>query len=777
MVTTVTTLETTLGGRTLSIETGKVALQANGSVVIRFGDTVVLATATASVGPREGIDFFPLTIDYEERLYAIGKIPGSFFRREGRPSTQAILAARLTDRSLRPLFPKGFRNDIQIIITILSADQEADPDTIGTIAASAALTISDIPFDGPVSSVRIGYVDGEFVVNPTFAQLDESDLDLVVASTRDAVVMVEAGANQMSEEIVLEALGIAHSANQAVIQLQDELRAAVGNPKREVELKKLDPAAKDAVAGAVADRLDELVAVAKDERSEMLHEIRHDLVQRFGEQYDHKDIHAALDDVMKSAVRRGILEQKRRPDGRTPADIRPISAEVGVLPRTHGTGLFTRGQTQVLTIATLGSVGDVQRLDTLAPEDTKRYMHHYNFPPFSVGEVRRIGSPGRREVGHGALAERALEPMVPSVEEFPYTIRLVSEVLGSNGSSSMASVCGSTLALMDAGVPIAAPVAGVAMGLVMGDDGRFEVLTDIAGLEDAMGDMDFKVAGTEQGITAIQMDIKIKGLTPEVMETALERAREGRLFILGKLAEAISAPRTELSKYAPRMYRIQIPVDKIGAVIGPGGRMIRSIQDETKASINIEEDGTVFIGSPNEEGARRAISMIEGLTKEVEPGQIYTGRVVRILPFGAFVEILPGKDAMVHISELAEHRVNAVEDVVKLGDEIMVVITEIDERGRVNASRRALLEEGEREGEPALAEGPREPRGSFGGARGGPGGRGGPRPGGPNGQRGGYGGQRREGGRGGPGGPGGPPRREGGPGGPPRRPGGFTGRR
>ncbi|MGH2587787.1 MAG: polyribonucleotide nucleotidyltransferase, partial [Dehalococcoidia bacterium] len=622
MVTTVTTLETTLGGRTLSIETGKVALQANGSVVIRFGDTVVLATATASVGPREGIDFFPLTIDYEERLYAIGKIPGSFFRREGRPSTQAILAARLTDRSLRPLFPKGFRNDIQIIITILSADQEADPDTIGTIAASAALTISDIPFDGPVSSVRIGYVDGEFVVNPTFAQLDESDLDLVVASTRDAVVMVEAGAKQMSEEIVLEALGIAHSANQAVIQLQDELRAAVGRPKREVELKKLDPAVKDAVAAAVADRLEELVAVAKDERSEMLHELRHDLVRRFGEQYDHKDIHAALDDVMKAAVRRGILEEQRRPDGRNPSEIRPISAEVGVLPRTHGTGLFTRGQTQVLTIATLGSGLDVQRLDTLAPEATKRYMHHYNFPPFSVGEVRRIGSPGRREIGHGALAERALEPMVPPVEEFPYTIRLVSEVLGSNGSSSMASVCGSTLALMDAGVPIAAPVAGVAMGLVMGDDGRFEVLTDIAGLEDAMGDMDFKVAGTEQGITAIQMDIKIKGLTPEVMETALERAREGRLFILGKLAEAISAPRTELSKYAPRLYRIQIPVDKIGAVIGPGGRMIRSIEEETKAKLEIQEDGTIIITSASADGASRAISMVEGLTKEVEPGQV-----------------------------------------------------------------------------------------------------------------------------------------------------------
>jgi polyribonucleotide nucleotidyltransferase len=757
----VTHMEAMLGGRTLSIETGKVAQQANGSVVARYGDTVILATATASVAPREGIDFFPLTVDYEERLYAIGKIPGNWFRREGRPSTEAILAARLTDRPLRPLFPKGFRNDVQVIITILSADQETDPDTLGTIAASAALTISDIPFDGPVSSVRIGYVDGEFVVNPTFAQLESSELDLVVASTRDAVVMVEAGAHQVSEEVILEAIAIAHDTNQGVIKLQDELREAVGKPKREVELKKLDPAIRDAVAAAVADRLDELVAVAKDERSEFLYQIRQDLVGRFGEQYDAKDIYAALDDVMKAAVRRGIIEEKRRPDGRGPSEIRPISSEVGVLPRTHGTGLFTRGQTQVLTIATLGSVGDVQRLDSLTPEDTKRYIHHYNFAPFSVGEVRRIGSPGRREIGHGALAERALEPMIPPVEVFPYTIRLVSDVLSSNGSTSMASVCGSTLALMDAGVPITAPVAGVAMGLVMADDGRFEVLTDIAGLEDAMGDMDFKVAGTEKGITAIQMDIKIKGITPEVMQTALRQAREGRLFILGKMAEAISTPRAELSRYAPRMYRLQIPVDKIGAVIGPGGRMIRSIIEETKATVDIEDDGSVFIGAANEESARKAISMIEGLTKEVEPGQIYTGKVVRILPFGAFVEILPGKDAMVHISELAEHRVNAVEDVVKLGDEIMVVVTEIDERGRINASRRALLQEGE-EGEDGA---PVAPRSSFGGGRGG-----GPRGPGSNGRPGGPPRPRRSGGYEGQ-------RREGGSGGPPRRPGGFSPRR
>jgi polyribonucleotide nucleotidyltransferase len=782
----VKTFESTLGGRTLHIETGKVAQQANGSVVLTFGETVLLATATTTIAPREGIDFFPLTIDYEERLYAIGKIPGSFFRREGRPSTPAILAARLTDRPLRPLFPKGYRNDVQVIITILSADQETNPDTLGTIAASAALTISDIPFEGPVSSVRIGRVAGEYIVNPTFSQLDHSDLDLVVASTRDAVVMVEAGAKQVSEDTVLEAISIAHEANQALITLQDEMRATVGKPKRTVIAKTVEPAIIDAVAAAVQDRLAELIAVAKDERSEMLYEIRAELAARFQGQFEPKDVNAALDEVMKAAVRRTILEEGRRPDGRTPDEIRPISCEVGVLPRTHGTGLFTRGQTQCLTIATLGSIGEVQRLDTLSPEETKRYMHHYNFPPFSVGEVRRIGSPGRREIGHGAIGERALEPMIPSEDEFPYALRVVSEILSSNGSTSMAAVCGSTLALMDAGVPLKAPVAGVAMGLVTGEGDRFTVLTDIAGLEDAMGDMDFKVAGTKDGITAIQMDIKIKGITPAVMQAALTQAKQARLFILGKMAEAIAAPRAELSRYAPRMYRMQIPVEKIGAVIGPGGRMIRSIIEETKATIDIEDDGTVFVGATNEESARKAMAIIEGLTKEVERGQIYTGKVVRILPFGAFVEILPGKDGMVHISELADYRVNSVEDVVKLGDEIMVMVTEIDDRGRINLSRRALLEEDgaapeEADGEPRPE---REPRPVYGGgSRPGPAGYGGRREGGPprreggNGRPGGFGG-RREGGFGGGGsrpGPGGPPRREGGAGGPPRRPGGFGG--
>lgn len=748
-----------LGGRALTIETGKVAQQANGAVVLTYGETVILATATASLAPREGIDFFPLTVEYEERLYAIGKIPGNFFRREGRPATPAILAARLTDRPLRPLFPKGYRNDVQVIITILSADQETDPDTLGTIAASAALTISDIPFDGPVSSTRIGMIDGEFIVNPTFDQLEKGDLDLVVASTRDAVMMVEAGAREVSEEAVLEAIGLAHAANQQVIAVQDEMRAKIGQPKREVVTTKTDPDAQEAVAAAVADQLDQLVAVAKDERSEMLYEIRADLVARFDGQFAPKEIYAALEEVMKHAVRSNILDKGRRPDGRDPRTIREITCEVGVLPRTHGTGLFTRGQTQVLSIATLGSVGDVQRLDTLSPEGSKRYMHQYNMPPFSVGEVRRIGSPGRREIGHGALAERALEPLIPSVDEFPYTLRVVSEVLSSNGSSSMASVCGSTLALMDAGVPIKAPVAGVAMGLIMGDDGRFVVLTDIAGQEDHMGDMDFKVAGTREGITALQMDIKVKGITPEVMQTALSQAQDGRLFILGKMAEAIKAPRSEMSQYAPRMYRIQIPQEKIGAVIGPGGRMIRSIIEETKATVDIEDDGAVFVGAANEASARKAIQIIEGLTKDVEPGQIYTGKVVRIMPFGAFVEILPGKDGMVHISELADYRVNSVEDVVKLGDEIMVVVTEIDDRGRINLSRRALLEERQ-----VGADGDEE-----GGARSGPGGYGGSQRGSSGNGRpgGGYGGQRS-----------GPPQggqRRGPSSGPPRRPGGFGG--
>ncbi len=769
------TFERTIGDRTLTLETGELAQLAGGAVTVRYGDTVLLATACVSEQPREGIDFFPLTVDFEERLYAAGKIPGSFFRREGRPSTDAILAGRLTDRPIRPLFPKGFRNDVQVVITVLSADQENDPDVLGTVAASAALSISNAPFSGPVSSVRVGYIDGQFVVNPTYPQLEDSDLDLVVAGTRDAIMMVEAGASQVPEQVMAEAIEFGQRMNVEIITLQDELVAKVGQPKIEFEAKRVQPKVKDEVKAALEGRLEELLAAAKEERQSGLEERRQELLERFAELHAPEEIGAALDEVVKETVRAAILERGVRPDGRGPADIRPISCRVGILPRTHGSGLFTRGQTQVLSIATLGSVGEQQKLDTLSPEERKRFLHHYNFPPFSVGETRPMRGPSRRDVGHGALAERALEPAIPSEEEFPYTIRLVSEVLSSNGSTSMGSVCGSTLALMDAGVPVKAPVAGIAMGLVMGEDGKFSVLTDIAGLEDALGDMDFKVAGTEAGITALQMDIKVKGITLEVMQQALAQARDARLYILGKIHETIAEPRDELSRWAPRMNRIQIPVEKIGAVIGPGGRVIRSIIEETGCSIDVEDDGTVFIGSTSAEGSQKAIDIIQGLTKEIEVGEIYTGKVTRIVDFGAFVEIPGGKEGLVRIGELADYHVPSVEDVVDIGDEIMVKVIEIDNLGRINLSRRAVLtgEEGGAEGEgealvgapqrepedrppprPRFGEGPRRGNGrGYGGGRGGGGGEGrggGGRRGGGGGGRGGGGG-----GRGGPGGGGG----------------------
>ena len=692
--------ERTIGGRVLTMETGKLAGQADGSVLVRYGDTVVLVTACATEQPREGIDFFPLTIDYEERLYAAGKIPGSFFRREGRPTTEAVLAARLTDRPLRPLFPKGFRNDVQIVVTVLSADQENSPDVLGTIGASTAVCISSIPFGGPVSAVHVGYVEGEYVVMPTFSQLKDSEIDLTVSSTGEAVMMVEAGATGVSEELILGAIRAGHEANQEIVALQNEIIRDVGKEKTPVTKPELGEAVRNEVAKFLEGKLEEIVAaVNREERDRSLGERREELLERLGETYAAEQILAAFDERVKLQVRGSILEKGVRPDGRGLKEIRPISAEVGILPRTHGSGLFTRGQTQALTIATLGSASEEQRLDTLSPEDTKRFLHHYNFPPFSVGEVRRMGSPSRRDIGHGALAERAIEPVIPAEDEFPYTIRLVTEVLSSNGSTSMASVCGSTLALMDAGVPIKGPVAGIAMGLIKGDDGNYKILTDIAGLEDAMGDMDFKVAGTAGGITALQMDIKVKGITPEIMGEALEQAREARLEILGKMHETIAESRQELSRYAPRMYRIKIPQAKIGTVIGPGGRVIRSIIEETKCTIDVEDDGTVFIGSISEEAANRAMEIIQGLTKEVEVGQIFTGKVTRITNFGAFVELTPGgKEGLVRISELADDRVPSVEDVVKLGDEIMVQVIEIDSMGRVNLSRRAVLE-GATEGE------------------------------------------------------------------------------
>jgi len=746
----------TIGGKELSMEVGGVAGLANGAVLVRYGDSVILVTACMGA-PREGMDFFPLTIDYEERLYAAGKIPGSFFRREGRPTSQAIVTCRLTDRPLRPLFPKGMRNETQVIGTVLSADQENDPDILAITGASAALVISDIPFDGPIAGTRVGYLNGEFVVNPTFAQLNDSDIDLVVAGTRDAVVMVEAAANEVPESLILEAIRIGQDVNAELISLQEEMVAKVGKPKAQVETKTLPDEVRSAVEEFVRSRNWDLISGAKDERSEGMTERRKELIEALGETHPENELKSALSEITKATVRSRILSEGRRPDDRKTDEIRTLSSEVGLLPRTHGSGLFSRGETQVLTVTTLGSMGEQQKLDSIEPEETKRFMHHYNFPPFSVGEARFLRGPSRRDIGHGTLAERALLPVVPNEEEFPYTIRLVSEVLSSNGSTSMASVCGSTLSLMDAGVPIKAPVAGVAMGLIKSDD-DYRVLTDIAGLEDAMGDMDFKVAGTPKGITAMQMDIKVKGITAEIMETALAQAREAREVILSNMMETIPEAREELSPYAPRMFRISISQEKIGAVIGPGGRVIRSIIEETGCSIDVEDDGTVFVGSPNEEQARKAIAIIEGLTKDAELGEVYTGRVTRLTSFGAFVEILPGKDGLVRMADLAEAPVRRVEDVVNVGDEIMVMVIEVDDLGRVNLSRRAVLEDLSPEealeaskqaqmadvgGRRGPDRGGRPPRRDGGGGRGGRGGGGGGRGG-----RGGGGGGRQFGGGG-----------------------------
>ena len=684
-----------IGERALSIETGKLALQANGAVTVTYGETVVLVTACVSPSPREGIDFLPLTIDYEERLYAAGKIPGSFFRREGRPSQEATLASRLTDRPLRPLIHKGFRNDIQIVITVLSADQENVPDILAIIGASAALSISGMPFDGPVSACRVGYVDGQFVVNPTYTQLLKSSVDLVVAGTKNEVIMVEAGCKEVPESLILEAVALGQGINREIVELQEEFISALGIPHPplppEEDSKSED--LKATILSTLNGRLsDTLYAGEKIDREEGLSALKKELVGKLSSNFAPEAILATFEEMLKVEVRRKILEEGVRPDGRECSAIRPLHCEVGVLPRTHGSGLFTRGLTQVITIATLGSVRQEQKIDSIGQEESKRFIHHYNFPAFSVGEVRRIGSPGRREIGHGALAERALLPVIPSEEAFPYTIRLVSEVLSSNGSTSMASVCGSSLSLMDAGVPIKTPVAGVAMGLIMGEGNRHAILTDIEGMEDSLGDMDFKVAGTADGVTALQMDTKTKGISQEIMGKALAQAQEARLTILNKMRETISSARPELSPYAPRMTKIVINKEKIGAVIGPGGKTIRSIIEETGVSIDVDNDGTILIGSSNEEATKKAIGIIETLTKEVEVGGTYTGKVVRIMDFGAFVEIVPGKDGLVHISELAEYRVERVEDVVKVGDEIKVIVTEIDRMGRINLSHRAILQ-------------------------------------------------------------------------------------
>jgi polyribonucleotide nucleotidyltransferase len=679
----------------ITFETGKLAIQAGGAVLIRTGDTVLLATATASEQPREGIDFFPLSVDYEERLYAAGRIPGSFFRREGRPSEEAILLCRLTDRPLRPLFPKGFRNDVHIVLTALSSDGENRIDILAINAASAALMISGIPFAGPVGAVRVGLIDDQLVINPTASQMEHSALDLRVAGTEDAILMVEAGANEVSEARMLEALRVAHEAMQDLIRVQKDMAAQVGKPRVEFNLVEVPEDTRAAVLSRLEGRITPLLEgnQLKGERDTALNALRDELIASFAENeaIAPSDVASVLDEELKRVVRERILDQGIRPDGRDTTTVRPVWCEIGLLPRTHGSGLFNRGLTQVLTITTLGTPREEQTLDTLGPAETKRYIHHYNFPPYSTGEAGFMRGPKRREIGHGALAERALLPMIPDEESFPYTLRLVSEVLSSNGSTSMGSVCASTLSLMDAGVPIKAPVSGVAMGLIKEGD-RYVILTDIQGVEDALGDMDFKVAGTREGITALQMDIKIRGLSYEIMEKALAQARQGRFFILDRMLEVINQPRSQLSPYAPRIITIQIDPEKIGKVIGPGGKTIRAIQDETGAKIDIGEDGTVFIASADGDASDRAVQMVESLTEEAEIGKVYTGKVVRTTDFGAFVEILPGTDGMVHISQLADYRVPSVEDVVRVGDEIMVMVIDVDGEGKIRLSRQAVLE-------------------------------------------------------------------------------------
>ena len=856
------TVETELGGRQLTIETGKLALLAGGAVTVRFGDTVILGTANRSE-PRPGLDFFPLTVDFEERMYAAGKIPGGFIKRESRPSEAAILAARLTDRPIRPLFPAGYKDDVQVVLTVLSTDQENDPDVIGTIAGSAALTISEIPFEGPIAAVRVGRINGELVINPRISEMDSSEIDLVVAGTRDAIMMVEAGAKIVPEDVMAEAIMFGHRAIQPIIELQEQLRAQVGKPKRvpflEPSVESVTDFVERVAAGQefvvvdvettgrdvktaeileiaavrvrgqeIVDRWSTLVNPGRPIFGAQIHGISdadvqgqpsaREAAQRFLEfagastivahnvGFDLGFIEAALSDTAtgeafrfaqdryldtwvlaretypdqadsfklpdlarflgvevesshralpdaeatarvllrlasdlpgrverireaienairmaredkqasermleqarldgrvskglfghlhKTAVRRLILDEGLRMDGRGLDEIRPISVEVGLLPRAHGSGLFTRGQTQALTVATLGASSDVQRIDTISPEESKRYLHHYNFPPYSVGENKMMRGPSRRDIGHGALAERALLPVLPSQEEFPYVIRLVSEVVTSNGSTSMASTCGSTLALMDAGVPIKAPVAGAAMGLVIGSDGRYAVLTDIIGKEDAFGDMDFKVTGTSEGVTALQMDIKVRGIGEAIIRDGLAKARTARLFILDKMLEVLPSARTEMSEFAPRIITIKINPEKIREIIGKGGSMIRKIQEETGTEINVEDDGSVEIAAVSGENSRKAIQWIESLTRDVEIGALYLGKVTRIMGFGAFVEILPGKEGLVRIGELADYHVPTVEDVVSVGDEIMVVVTEIDRQGRVNLSRKAAMQ-------------------------------------------------------------------------------------
>jgi len=687
---------TELAGKPLTVEVGQLAKQANGAVLVRYGDTVVLSTVTASKEPKN-LSFFPLTVNYEERLYAVGKIPGGFIKREGRPSEKAILASRLIDRPIRPLFADGFRNEVQVISMVMSVDQNCSSEMAAMFGSSLALSVSDIPFNGPIAGAVVGRINGEFVINPSVEQAEESDINLTVAGTKDAINMVEASANEVPEDVMLEAIMFGHEEIKKLIAFQEDIVAQVGKEKSEVKLHQLDSDIEKQVRDLCEVELNSAIQVhEKHAREEAITEVKNRVIAEYEEKEADEQtigqVKEILSMLVKEEVRRLITVEKVRPDGRKLDEIRPLSSQVGLLPRTHGSGLFTRGQTQALSICTLGALGDVQILDGLGIEESKRFMHHYNFPLFSVGETGPIRGPGRREIGHGALGEKALEPSLPDQKDFPYTIRLVSEVLESNGSTSQASICASTLAMMDAGVPIKAPVAGIAMGLIKSGE-HYSVLTDIQGMEDHLGDMDFKVAGTSKGVTALQMDIKIEGLSRQILKEALDQAKIGRMQILDSMIATISEPRKDLSEFAPKILMMTIKPDKIKDVIGPGGKQINKIIEETGVKIDIEQDGTVFISSVDQPMNERAKQIIEDLVREVEVGQLYMGKVKRIEKFGAFVEIFAGKDGLVHISELAEERVGKVEDVIAIGDEFLVKVTEIDKQGRVNLSRKAVLKE------------------------------------------------------------------------------------
>lgn len=681
-------------GRQLVVETGQFAKQANGAVLVRYGDSTVLSTATASKEAR-GLDFFPLTVNYEERLYAAGKIPGGFIKREGRPSEKAVLTSRLIDRPIRPLFADGFRNDVQVISMVLSVDHDSSPEMAAMLGSSLALSTSDIPFEGPIAGVQIGRIDGEFIVNPTLAQQEESDLDLIVGGTKDAINMVEAGASEVSEDVILEAIMFGHNEIIRLVEFQEQIVAEIGKEKMDIPLFELDAALKADIQSNYGAKLtDAIQTKEKHEREDAIDAVKEQVIEQYTEAEADEDtlkqVKSILSEMVKEEVRRLISDEKVRPDGRAPDEIRPLESHVGLLPRAHGSGLFTRGQTQTLSVCTLGALGEVQIIDGLGLEESKRFMHHYNFPNFSVGETGPIRAPGRREIGHGALGERALEAVLPDESDFPYTIRLVAEVLESNGSSSQASICSSTMAMLDAGVPLKAPVAGIAMGLVKRDE-NYSILSDIQGMEDALGDMDFKVAGTAKGITALQMDIKVDGLSRQILEESLAQAKIGRMHILKHMNSVIEAPREELSEYAPKIIKIQINPDKIRDVIGPGGKVINKIIEETDVKIDTEQDGTIYISSPNSAMNNKAKEMIENIVREAKVGEYYLAKVKRIEKFGAFLEIFSGKDGLLHISHIAEERTKAVEDVLKLGDELLVKVIEIDNQGRVNLSRKEVL--------------------------------------------------------------------------------------